>query len=91
MHTEFVLDALEQPLRARRRAEAGLIHRSDRGSQYLSIHYTERLTEVGVEASVGSVGDFYGNALAESVIGLSRARRAARAVRGARSKPSIAA
>lgn len=53
-----------------RRAGVGLIHHSDRGSQYLSIRYTERLTEVGVEASVGSVEDSYDNALAESVIGL---------------------
>lgn len=69
MHTELVLDALEQALHARR-AGAGLIHHSDRGSQYLSIRYTERLTEVGVKASVGSVGDSCDNALAESVIGL---------------------
>jgi putative transposase len=69
MHTEFVLDALEQALHARE-AENGLIHHSDHGSQYLSILYTERLAEAGVEASVGSVGDSYDNALAETVIGL---------------------
>ena len=49
---------------------AGLIHHSDRGSQYLSIRYTERLAAAGVEASVGSVGDSYDNALAETIIGL---------------------
>lgn len=65
MHTELVLDALEQALHARRDG-AGLIHHSDRGSQYLSIRYAERLTEVGVKASVGSVGDSYDNAAAES-------------------------
>jgi len=72
MHTEFVLDALEQALHARQ-AENGLIHHSDHGSQYLSIRYTERLAENGVEASVGSVGDSYDNALAETVIGLFKA------------------
>ncbi len=69
MHTELVLDALEQALHARQ-ASKGLIHHSDRGCQYLSIRYTERLAENGVEASVGSVGDSYDNALAETVIGL---------------------
>ena len=69
MHTELVLDALEQALHARQ-AETGLIHHSDHGSQYLSIRYTERLAHNGVEASVGSVGDSYDNALAETVIGL---------------------
>ena len=69
MHTELVLDALEQALHARE-AEKGLTHHSDHGSQYLSIRYTERLAEAGAEASVGSVGDSYDNALAESVIGL---------------------
>jgi putative transposase len=67
--TELVLDALEQALHARR-AGQGLIHHSDRGCQYLSIRYTERLAEAGIEASVGSVGDSYDNALAETVIGL---------------------
>jgi transposase InsO family protein len=65
----FVLDALEQALHARRPTES-LIHHSDRGSQYVSIRYTERLAEAGIEPSVGSVGDSYDNALAESVIGL---------------------
>ena len=69
MHTELVLDAFEQALHARQ-AQHRLIHHSDHGSQYLSIRYTERLAENGVEASVGSVGDSYDNALAETVIGL---------------------
>jgi transposase InsO family protein len=69
MHTELVLDALEQALHARE-TQKGLIHHSDHGSQYLSIRYTDRLAENGVEASVGSVGDSYDNALAETVIGL---------------------
>ena len=67
----FVLDALEQAIHARRPAQGGgLIHHSDRGSQYLSIRYTERLAEAGIAPSVGSVGDSYDNALAETVIGL---------------------
>jgi transposase InsO family protein len=65
----FVLDALEQALHARRPTDS-LIHHSDRGSQYVSIRYTERLAEAGINPSVGSVGDSYDNALAESVIGL---------------------
>jgi putative transposase len=69
MHTELVLDALDQALHDRH-VEKGLIHHSDHGSQYLSIRYTDRLTENGVTASVGSVGDSYDNALAETVIGL---------------------
>jgi transposase InsO family protein len=69
MQTELVLDALEQALWARK-SVAGLVHHSDRGSQYLSIRYTERLAEAGVETSVGSVGDSYDNALAETIIGL---------------------
>jgi len=70
MTTEFVLDALNQAICQRAPSEAGLIHHSDRGSQYLSIKYTERLAEEGIDPSVGSVGDSYDNALAESVIGL---------------------
>ena len=67
----FVLDALEQALHDRRPLRGdGLIHHSDRGGQYVSIKYTERLAEAGIEPSVGSVGDSYDNALAESVIGL---------------------
>ena len=69
MRTELVLDALEQALHARQ-TENGLTHHSDHGSQYLSIRYTERLAEASVEASVGSVGDSYDNALAETIIGL---------------------
>jgi putative transposase len=65
----FVLDALEQALHARRPTDS-LVHHSDRGSQYVSIRYTERLAEAGIQPSVGSVGDSYENALAESVIGL---------------------
>jgi putative transposase len=70
----FVLDALEQALHERRPVRAnGLVHHSDRGSQYLSIKYTERLRDAGVEPSVGSVGDSYDNALAETVNGLYKA------------------
>ncbi|GHH04982.1 transposase [Pseudodonghicola xiamenensis] len=74
MQAEFVLDALEQALHERRPVDGGgLIHHSDRGSQYVSIKYTERLAEAGIEPSVGSVGDSYDNALAETVIGLFKA------------------
>ena len=66
LKTDIVLDALEQELYSRTGIE-GLIHHSDRGSQYLSIRYTERLAEAGIESSVGSVGDSYDNALAESM------------------------
>lgn len=68
--TEFVLDALEQALCARRPVQGGLVHHSDRGVQYVSIRYTERLAEAGIEPSVGSVGDSYDNALAETINGL---------------------
>jgi transposase InsO family protein len=67
--TDLVLDALEQALYARRPTE-DLVHHSDRGVEYLSLRYTERLGEAGIAPSVGSVGDSYDNALAESVIGL---------------------
>ncbi|MDQ1902186.1 IS3 family transposase [Paracoccus sp. WLY502] len=71
MTTGFVLDALNQAICQRAPSEVDkLIHHSDRGSQYLSIRYTERLTEAGIDTSVGSVGDSYDNALAESIIGL---------------------
>ena len=74
MHTEFVLDALEQALYARRPSqEDNLVHHSDRGSQYLSIRYSERLAEAGIEPSVGSKGDSYDNALAETINGLYKA------------------
>ena len=70
-HTGFVLDALEQALHDRQPVHrGGLVHHSDRGSQYLSIKYTERLAEAGIEPSVGSVGDSYDNALAETINGL---------------------
>ena len=73
-HASFVLDALEQALHDRRPVHRdGLVHHSDRGSQYLSIRYTERLAEAGVEPSVGSVGDSYDNALAETINGLYKA------------------
>jgi putative transposase len=71
LHTDFVLDALEQAIYDRRGAGVGdLVHHSDRGTQYLSMRYSERLTDAGIEPSVGSRGDSYDNALAESVIGL---------------------
>ena len=73
MRTDFVLDALEQALHDRRPDRDSLIHHSDRGSQYVSIRYTERLSEVGIEPSVGSKGDSYDNALAETINGLYKA------------------
>jgi len=69
MRTDLVLDALEQALWSRTGTQ-GLVHHSDRGSQYLSIRYTDRLAEAGVESSVGSVGDSYDNAMAETINGL---------------------
>ena len=73
-HASFVLDALEQALHERRpQHRGGLVHHSDRGSQYVSIKYTERLAEAGIEPSVGSVGDSYDNALAETINGLYKA------------------
>jgi putative transposase len=73
-HASFVLDALEQALHERRPVHrGGLVHHSDRGSQYVSIKYTERLAEAGIEPSVGSVGDSYDNALAETINGLYKA------------------
>ena len=69
VRTELVLDAVEQCLHARSDTE-GLIHRSDRGSQYLSIRYSEHLAGCGIQASVGGTGDSYDNALSESIIGL---------------------
>lgn len=71
MRTDFVLDALEQAIYARGgRTPAGLVHHSDQGTQYLSMRYTDRLADAGIAPSVGSRGDAYDNALAESVIGL---------------------
>jgi transposase InsO family protein len=73
-HASFVLDALEQAIHARCPSEASqLVHHSDRGSQYVAIRYTERLAEAGIEPSVGSVGDSYDNALAETINGLFKA------------------
>jgi transposase InsO family protein len=69
LKADLVLDALEQALHARGDAD-GLVHHSDRGTQYLSIRYSERLAECGIQASVGSTGDSYDNALAETIIGL---------------------
>lgn len=74
MTTDFVLDALEQALYARQPENSdGLVHHSDRGVQYVSIRYTERLAEAGIEPSVGSKGDSYDNALAETINGLYKA------------------
>ena len=71
LRSDLALDALDQALYARPIAESPrLIHHSDRGVQYLSIRYTERLAAAGIEPSVGSTGDSYDNALAECVIGL---------------------
>ena len=74
MRTDFVLDALEQALYARQpERDSSLIHHSDRGSQYVSIRYSERLGEAGIQPSVGSKGDSYDNALAETINGLYKA------------------
>ena len=71
MRTDFVLDALEQAIYARGgTTPVGLVHHSDQGTQYLSMRYTDRLADAGIAPSVGSRGDAYDNALAESVIGL---------------------
>ena len=69
LRSDLALDALEQALYDRE-TDAGLVHHSDRGVQYLSIRYTEHLAEAGIESSMGSRGDSYDNALAETVIGL---------------------
>jgi putative transposase len=75
MRADFVLDALEQALYARQPERSDtLIHHSDRGSQYVSIRYSERLAEAGIEPSVGSKGDSYDNALAETINGLYKAK-----------------
>jgi putative transposase len=70
LRTDLALDALEMAIWARRGGLEGLVHHSDRGSQYLAIRYTERLAEAGAVTSVGSRGDSYDNALAETIIGL---------------------
>jgi putative transposase len=72
LHVEIALDALEMAIQRQRPAH-GLIHHSDRGSQYLAIRYTERLADTGAVNSVGSKGDSYDNALAETIIGLYKA------------------
>jgi transposase InsO family protein len=72
MKTDFTLDALNQALWARKVIER-LIHHSDRGSQYLAISYTEQLIEAGIDPSVGSKGDSYYNAMAETINGLYKA------------------
>jgi putative transposase len=72
--TQFVLDALEQAIWQRKPSRnKALIHHSDRGSQYLSIKYTERLAQADIDASVGTVGDSYDNAMAETINGLFKA------------------
>ena len=78
LHTDLALDALEQALHERRAPREGLVHHSDRGVQYLSLRYTERLVQMGIAPSVGSVGDSYDNALAESIIGLYKTELIAR-------------
>jgi transposase InsO family protein len=79
MTTDFVLDALEQALYNRHPQDDGsLIHHSDRGSQYVSIRYSERLAQAGIAPSVGSKGDSYDNALAETINGLYDAPRGGR-------------
>ena len=70
MTTSFILDALNQTICQRRPAMGSLTHHSDRGMQYLSIRYAERLAAAGIDMSVGSVGDSCNNALAETAIGL---------------------
>jgi transposase InsO family protein len=89
-HAGFVLDALQQDVHDRRPVKgAGRVHHSVRGSQYLSIRDTERLGEAGIEPSVGSVGDSYDNALAETINGLFKSEVIhRRGPRGATSKPS---
>jgi len=85
---DFVLDALEQAIHARRPGpEDGLIHHSDRGTQYLAMNYTQRLAEANLVPSVGSVGDSYDNALAETINGLYKAE----VIWRQRSWPSVSA
>jgi putative transposase len=74
VHATFVLDARQQALHDRRPIHGGgIVHHSDKGVQYVSIHYSERLAEAGIEPSVGSVGDSYDNALTEAINGLYKA------------------
>jgi putative transposase len=86
-NTSLVLDALEQAIHDRRPAK-GLIQHTDRGVQYLSIRYSERLADIGIKPSVGRVGSSYDNALAETVIGLFKTEVIRRMGRGVISKPS---
>jgi putative transposase len=92
MRTSLVLDTLEMALWSRQRSglpvQAGLVHHHDAGSQYTSFAFTQRLIDAGVDASVGSVGDAYDNALAESTIGLYKTEKSAARDRGARSPKS---
>jgi transposase InsO family protein len=84
MRTDFVLDAMEHTLFDRQlKRDESLVHHSDRGSQYVSIRYTERLAEAGIEPSVGSRGDSYDNALAETINGLYKAELIHRRAPGA--------
>ena len=85
LRSDLALDALEQALHARSDLE-GLVHHSDRGVQYLSIRYSERLGEAGIEPSVGSVGDSYDNALPRRSTACSRPKSSGRTVRGEASK-----
>jgi transposase InsO family protein len=88
-HAGFVLEALEQALHERQPVRGGgLVHHSDRGVQYVSIKYTERLAEAGIEPSLGSVGDSYDNALAETINGSTRPKSSTGADRGDRSTRS---
>ena len=89
VNTDFVLDALEQALHARQAGREGaLVHHSDRSTQYVSIHYSERLAEAGIELSVGSTGDSYDNALAESITGCTGPRSSTGAGPGRRARRS---
>lgn len=89
--TDFILEALEQALHARRPLKGSrLIHHSDRGSQYVSIRYTERLMEAEIERSVGSIGDSYDNALAETIHGLYKAEVIHRQPRRSRAEVEMA-
>lgn len=89
LRTDFVLDALEQAIYARYGEGApGLVHHSDRGTQYVSMRYTHRLADAAIAPSVGSRGDSYDNALAESVIGLFKVEGIRRKGPGGRSRPS---
>ena len=88
-HAGLVLDALEQTVHDRGPVKgSGLVHHSDRGSQHLSIKYTERLSEAGIEPSVDSVGNGYDSALAETISGLFKAEIIHHCGPGATSRPS---